>query len=145
MQRIDEKLQIISTIAKIHRANLRELNRRLSKLNLSYIDFLVLRAISDGPRSMVYLTNKYFVTQAAITVTVDRLEEKGLAKRIRDKRDRRVVMKGIIEDGLRTLNEGMKIYEELVEEILNGINEDEIRELLSKLNLILSRIESSID
>jgi DNA-binding MarR family transcriptional regulator len=39
----------------------------------------------------------------------------------------------------------MKIYEELVEEILNGINEDEIRELLSKLNLILSRIESSID
>ncbi|MDT7862683.1 MAG: MarR family transcriptional regulator, partial [Saccharolobus sp.] len=62
-----------------------------------------------------------------------------------DKRDRRVVMKGIIEDGLRTLNEGMKIYEELVEEILNGINEDEIRELLSKLNLILSRIESSID
>jgi len=54
-------------------------------------------------------------------------------------------MKGIIEDGLRTLNEGMKIYEELVEEILNGINEDEIRELLSKLNLILSRIESSID
>jgi DNA-binding MarR family transcriptional regulator len=54
-------------------------------------------------------------------------------------------MKGITEDGLRTLNEGMKIYEELVEEILNGINEDEIRELLSKLNLILSRIESSID
>jgi DNA-binding MarR family transcriptional regulator len=54
-------------------------------------------------------------------------------------------LKGITEDGLRTLNEGMKIYEELVEEILNGINEDEIRELLSKLNLILSRIESSID
>ncbi|NON62041.1 MarR family winged helix-turn-helix transcriptional regulator, partial [Acidianus sp. RZ1] len=78
MQEINEqKIQIFSNIAKIHRAIQRELNKRLESLGITYLDFLILRALDEGQKSMVYLAKRYFVTQASITLAIDRLEERG--------------------------------------------------------------------
>ncbi|WP_338602409.1 MarR family transcriptional regulator [Sulfolobus tengchongensis] len=145
MQRVDEKLQVIGLIARIFRGLQRELNKRLGELGLSYLDFSILRATSEEPRSMVYLANRYFVTQSAITVAVDRLESNGLVRRIRDSKDRRVVVVEITEKGREILKEGNEIYKKLVAEILSDVHDNEVNELIDKLTKILSKIESSID
>ncbi len=137
---INEKLQVISTIAKIHRAIQRELNRRLKDLNLTYLDFLVLRSTIEGPKPMVYIANRYYVTQATITSSVDKLENIGLVRRVRSSEDRRVVLIEITEKGKGIYEEGLKLYRELVEEIMKEIRDEEVLNLLDKLNMILSKL-----
>lgn len=139
---VDEKVQVFNNIIKIYRALQRELNRRLGNLNLNYLDFLVLRAVSDGPKSMISIANRYFVTQASITSSVDKLESIGAVKRTRSKEDRRVILVEITEKGKEIYDEGIRLYRELVEEILRGMKEEEVKELLDKLNYVLSRLEN---
>ena len=135
------RIRVMSTIAKIYRAMSRELNRRLSQLGLSYLDFLVLRATSEGKKSMAYLANRFFVTQSAITASVDKLEEMGLVKRVRDVEDRRKILVEITEKGLETFNKGIEIYKQLVDEVTKDLREDEVVLLLDKLTIILQKLE----
>nr|3GFL_A Chain A, 146aa long hypothetical transcriptional regulator [Sulfurisphaera tokodaii] len=137
----ENRIQIMSTIAKIYRAMSRELNRRLGELNLSYLDFLVLRATSDGPKTMAYLANRYFVTQSAITASVDKLEEMGLVVRVRDREDRAKILIEITEKGLETFNKGIEIYKKLANEVTGDLSEDEVILVLDKISKILKRIE----
>lgn len=137
----ENRIQVMSTVAKIYRAMSRELNRRLSQLGLSYLDFLVLRATSEGKKTMAYLANRYFVTQSAITASVDKLEEMGLVRRVRDTEDRRKIMIEITEKGLETFNKGIEIYKQLADEVTKDLKEDEVILLLDKLSIILQKLE----
>ncbi|AHC52132.1 MarR family transcriptional regulator [Sulfolobus acidocaldarius SUSAZ] len=139
---MDERLQVIVTIAKINRAFQRELNKKLAKLNISYLDHLVLRGIKDGPKPMVELANKYLVTQASITSTVDKLEDMGLVRRERSQDDRRLVLIYITEKGKEVMEEGFKIYRELSEEIMKELKDNQVKSLLEGLSVLLSRLEN---
>lgn len=140
MQKNEEDIQIFSTIAKIHRAIQRELNRRLQKLNITYLDFLILKATNEGPKTMVELAKRFYVTQAAITSAVDRLEKYNLVERRRNSKDRRVIVISITPEGKRTFEEGVKIYKAFASEILGDMGE--MRDVLIKLNRILEKLNS---
>lgn len=137
----EDRIQVMSNIAKIYRAMSRELNRRLGRLGLSYLDFLVLRATSDGPKTMAYLANRYFVTQSAITASVDKLEEMGLVKRVRDKEDRRKIMIEITEKGMDLFQKGKEIYKELAVEVTKDLDEKTVLIIVDNLSKILKRLE----
>ncbi|QXJ28616.1 putative transcriptional regulator [Saccharolobus shibatae B12] len=142
MQKVDERLQLVSTIAKIYRGLIREFNNRLGKvMDLSYLDFSILKATSEEPRSMVYLANRYFVTQSAITAATDKLEAKGLVRRVRDNRDRRVVLVEITPKGMEVLENANELLRNLVNEVLSDVNN--VSELLEGLNKILIKVERS--
>ncbi|EWG06686.1 MAG: transcriptional regulator [Candidatus Aramenus sulfurataquae] len=134
----NEDIQIFSSIAKIYRAMQRELNRRFQKLNISYLDFLILKATSEGPTTMVGLSRRFYVTQPAITSAIDRLEKYHLVERKRSAEDRRVIVITITEEGKRTFEEAVKIYTELASEILKDLGE--MDDVLMKLNKILEKI-----
>ncbi len=135
----DTDISIMSSIAKIHRAFQRELNRRLEYLGLSYLDFLILKATNEGDTTMAKLAKRFFVTQSAITAAVDRLEEVGLVSRGRSVDDRRIITVRITDKGVETFMKGMDIYQGLAREILSDFNEKE--ELLSTLSSILEKID----
>ena len=137
----ENRIQVMSTVAKIYRAMSRELNRRLSQLGLSYLDFLVLRATSEGKKTMAYLANRYFVTQSAITASVDKLEGMGLVRRVRDTEDRRKIMIEITDKGLETFHKGIEIYKQLADEVTKDLKDDEVILLLDKLSIILQKLE----
>ncbi|QXJ31994.1 MarR family winged helix-turn-helix transcriptional regulator [Saccharolobus shibatae] len=142
MQKVDERLQLVSTIAKIYRGLIREFNNRLGKvMDLSYLDFSILKATSEEPRSMVYLANRYFVTQSAITAATDKLEAKGLVRRVRDNRDRRVVLVEITPKGMEVLENANELLRNLVNEVLSDVNN--VSEFLEGLNKILIKVERS--
>ncbi len=139
MQRNEEDIQIFSTIAKIHRAMQRELNRRLESLNLTYLDLLILKAVNEGPKTMVELSKRFYVTQSAITSAVDRLESSHLVERKRNDKDRRVITIVITPEGKKAFEKGVSIYKELASEILESMGD--LSDVMTKLNKILEKIE----
>lgn len=142
MLKNDQRLKVLSDISKIYRALQRELNKRLDKIGLTYLDFLVLKALTEGPSTMVGLSKRFYVTQSAITIAIDRLERNKLVKRERDRQDRRVIYVKITEEGLNAFHQGMEIYEKLAKEVLEGIDEKEIEQTVMTLEKILNKINS---
>ncbi len=136
----DVDISVMSTIAKIHRAFQREMNRRLATLNITYLDFLILKATKEGETTMAKLAKRFFVTQSAITAAVDRLEELGMVTRGRSLEDRRIITVAITDSGLKAFYQGMDIYQGLAREILKRFEGKE--ELLATLRRILEIIDT---
>lgn len=64
----------------------------LEELGLTYPQYLVMLVLwQDGPKPVNGIARRLGLAQNAITPLVDRLEQAGLAERVRGERDRRVV------------------------------------------------------
>lgn len=93
MDDIDEyALQVILTILHII-GNLRNSSvEASSEVELSYPQSLLLYTVLEAESATItQLSNSLKVTQGVVSRMVDRLEEKGLVERSRDREDRRVV------------------------------------------------------
>lgn len=71
-----------------------------------------------------------------ITRLLNRLEKRGLARRIRDKRDRRVIYGKITAPGLKLLQEMDRPIEEYGGEILGHVSQAELRKLIELLEAV---------
>jgi DNA-binding MarR family transcriptional regulator len=82
-----------------------------------------------GPQTMSRLAEMERVTPAAITKLVTALEGEGLAVRVRDALDRRVVRVEATELGSRLLREGRQARVRLIEELMAGLSKTDLAAL----------------
>jgi DNA-binding MarR family transcriptional regulator len=78
-----------------------------------------------------------------ITRLLNRLEKRGLARRTRDKQDRRVIYGKITAEGLRLLREMDAPMEQFGHEMLGHISQSDLRKLIDLLELVRSGGRSS--
>ncbi|MCP6727814.1 MULTISPECIES: MarR family winged helix-turn-helix transcriptional regulator [Metallosphaera] len=133
-------VEVLVRISRVYRAVKREFNRRLESHGLNYIDFLILMTVKESPKSMVYLAKEVLMTQAGITAAIDRLEEKGLVKRERDREDRRIINVQITESGVRATEEAMQVYEEMASELMKDLGIEEKEKLIALLDILQEKI-----
>ncbi|BCS93718.1 MAG: MarR family transcriptional regulator [Metallosphaera javensis (ex Sakai et al. 2022)] len=133
-------VEVLVRISRVYRAVKREFNRRLESHGLNYIDFLILMTVKESPKSMVYLAKEVLMTQAGITAAIDRLEEKGLVKRERDREDRRIINVQITDLGVKATEEAMQIYEEMASELMKDLSVEEKERLIALLDLVQDKI-----
>lgn len=92
-----------------------------------------------GPQTMSRLAEMERVTPAAITKLVTALERDGLAVRVRDSEDRRVVRVKATSTGERLLREGRAARVRLIEELLQGLSKADLA-ALGRAAEILERV-----
>lgn len=79
-----------------------------------------------------------------ITRLLNRLEKRGLARRIRDKRDRRVIYGKITAPGLKLLQEMDRPIEEYGFEILGHVSQTDLRKLIELLEAVRCGRKASV-
>ena len=92
---------------------------------------------AHGEMKMKMLAEKLGVTTGTITVTVDRLEKKGYAKRGTTKEDRRAYIIELTPAGKKAFEDHHKHHLHLTEELMSLLSEEEIAafvKILQKLN-----------
>ena len=92
---------------------------------------------AHGEMKMKKLAERLGVTTGTTTVTVDRLEKKGYAKRGTTKEDRRAYIIKLTSAGKKAFEDHHKHHLHLTEELISLLSEDEIvtfTKLLQKLN-----------
>ena len=73
-----------------------------------------------------------------ITRLLNRLEDRGLVERVRDKRDRRVIYGNITTTGMKLLREMDVPIEKYGREMLSHVGQEKLRQLIELLELVRS-------
>lgn len=88
---------------------------------------------AHGPMRMKELAEKMGVTTGTLTMQVDRLESRGLARRVPHERDRRSWLVELTEKGLKSFEEHDTLHMRLTEEITASLTPEERAQLIAAL------------
>jgi DNA-binding MarR family transcriptional regulator len=96
----------------------------------------VLRNLRSGPRRITELAAEERVTQPAITLLVNRLEERGWVQRVPDPSDRRAVLVSLTPDGEAVFEQLRAEYRALLHEEMASLDDDEVATLASAVEIL---------
>lgn len=88
---------------------------------------------AHGPMRMKELAEKMGVTTGTLTMQVDRLESRGLARRVPHERDRRSWLVELTEKGLKSFEEHDTLHIRLTQEITESLTSEERAQLIAAL------------
>jgi len=124
------------------------LNRDLQRsAGLTLADNLVLCQVAMAPGKrlrMVDIAGLLTIGKSAVTKTVDRLEERGLITRERDRSDRRTVYAGLTAEGEKIFATAQPVFADAVQRHFAGqLDQGEIRQLRVLSERILQQTPES--
>ena len=96
----------------------------------------VLRNLRAGPRRITELAAEERVTQPAITLLVNRLEERGWVQRVPDPSDRRAVLVSLTPDGEAVFERLRAEYRVLLHEEMASLDDEEVATLASAVEIL---------
>jgi DNA-binding MarR family transcriptional regulator len=103
---------------------------------VSLTEIGVLRTLRAGPRRITELAADERVTQPAITLLVNRLQERGWVQRVADPSDRRAVLVSLTAAGEETLEQLRAEYRALLHEEMATLDDSEVRTLASAVDIL---------
>ncbi|GGT96210.1 hypothetical protein GCM10007116_12180 [Sulfodiicoccus acidiphilus] len=128
-----DALKIWDDLFRSFKRVLREAEKKISAVGLTWTEFRILSLICGEPKSMATLANETMLSPAAITSLIDKLESQGYAKRIRCATDRRLVKVELTEEGLALLSKAREIQRAYIESILPSLAQ-ELQDVLMEIN-----------
>lgn len=109
----------------------------LSDYDLTESQFGILEAIQHiGPLCQKDLAAKILKTTANITLTIDKLEKKGLVRRERNLEDRRYYAVHLTEEGQRLISEVFPRVKQRIVENMTTLSESELSEFSRMCKLL---------
>ena len=126
-------------IARARRTIVEAIDTQLAPLDISHAQWIVVLLIGDGVASTAAELCKILIYDpGAMTRLLDRLEKKGVLRRLRAKNDRRAVR-------LELTANGKKLYPRIVaalvgvfNRLLHGFNKSEVRQLEALLKRMVA-------
>jgi|HubBroStandDraft_4_1064222.scaffolds.fasta_scaffold106133_2 DNA-binding MarR family transcriptional regulator len=101
----------------------------------------VMRTLRDGPRRITELATEERVTQPAITLLVNRLEERGWVKRVPDPSDGRAVLVSLTPVGEEAFERLRAEYRALLHEEMATLDDSEVETLAAAVEILDRLIE----
>ena len=132
-----------ATVGILRTADLlrRHVGRVIERYGITHQQYNVLRILRGAhpdPLPTLEIGERMIEQTPGVTRLIDRLEAKGLVRRERCTDDRRLVHCRITEEGLGLLREMDGPVDEADERLLEGLGEEEVRQLVSLLDRIRS-------
>ncbi len=139
-----ERLRLWLKLLKASSLIEEEIRRRLRhELNWTLPRFDVMAALSRAPEGMKMseISKLLRVSNGNITGIVDKLTEEGLALRCAVPGDRRANLVRLTPSGQKVFAEHAVAHEAWIDEMLSGLNADEINEMTAGLNHLTAKLE----
>ena len=129
---------LIKTVRKHMRA---AVDRRMEALALTDAQWRLVLLLADGQGGTASeLARRSMQSSGGMKRTIDRLESKGIIRRIRSKEDRRVVNLELTDKGRVAANRVPAIVHEVNEQVLMAFNAEEVQMLKHYLLRILTTL-----
>lgn len=120
-----------------------DLTQKLKPLKLKLTTFSALVLIVDNPGSrQSQLADALSIERPNFVVVIDELERRALITRERDKKDRRAYSFTATLTGRHLNNKALKIVQAHENELLDGVSDEQFKQLVSTLQLVESNRDS---
>jgi DNA-binding MarR family transcriptional regulator len=142
-RRLDEIAEALPTRA----ATLSRLFLRQASVAVTRTEAGVLYALRAQPFRITELAEREGVTQPAITLLVNRLEERGWLRRGADLNDGRVVLVSLTPAGRSVIDRLRDEYRALLHEDMATLDDDEVETLASAIEILdglIGRLEERV-
>lgn len=103
---------------------------------------LILKAIQNGSLSAGELANRVSLSQGTVTDILNRIEQRGLVKRLRDTDDRRRVFVEATDAGRALLHQSPPLLQERFVQRFNALHKWEQTQLLASLQRIAAMMDA---
>ena len=111
--------------------------------DVSITEIHIIEKIGDYPcRRMSDVARAIGITLATLTVACDKLETKGLIRRLRDRRDKRVVNVSLTPLGMAAYEFHKRFHGEMMRTVLGDLTEEETAALGTSLQKLQNFFES---
>lgn len=109
-------------------------------------DMHVIQVIGTGdPKNMSTIAKELSVTVGTLTIAMNSLVKKGYVTRERGQEDRRVVYISLSEKGRKAYTHHERFHQQMIREVLDGLNPEETEVLLKSLKKLTSWFRSFQD
>ncbi|MBT2722456.1 MarR family winged helix-turn-helix transcriptional regulator [Bacillus sp. ISL-46] len=132
-------LKLFIVLSRAYKAINEHVNKVIQASGLNPTEFAVLELLyHKGDQPMQQIGGKILLASGSITYVVDKLEQKGMLRRIACPKDRRVTHAQITEDGKMFIQDIFPEHAEQIDKLMSSLTETEKLEaidLLKKLGL----------
>lgn len=132
-------LKLFIVLSRAYKAINEHVNKIIQANGLNPTEFAVLELLyHKGDQPMQQIGGKILLASGSITYVVDKLEQKGMLKRIACPKDRRVTYAQITEEGKKFIQDVFPEHAQQIDKLMSSLNEIEKLEaidLLKKLGL----------
>lgn len=142
-EQVNQSLKLFIVLSRAYRDVNENVNKLIQTYGLNPTEFAVLELLyHKGDQPLQQIGGKILLASGSITYVVDKLEQKGLLKRIACPKDRRVIYAHITEEGTSFIEGIFPEHAGHIHELMSGLSEDEKEtaiELLKKLGLSIGK------
>jgi MarR family transcriptional regulator, 2-MHQ and catechol-resistance regulon repressor len=130
-------LKLFVVLSKAYKTIMDRATKDMKRHGLSPSEFMILEVIYAKRRiPLQQIGEKILITSGSITYNIDKLEEKGLLKRVPSAEDRRIIYAEITEQGDAWFGQIFPQHADVIHGLLGTLNAEEKQtaiELLKKL------------
>jgi MarR family 2-MHQ and catechol resistance regulon transcriptional repressor len=136
---VSQSLKLFIVLSRAYKAINEHVNKMIQANGLNPTEFAVLELLyHKGDVPLQQIGGKILLASGSITYVVDKLEQKGLLKRVACPNDRRVTYAQISETGKQFIEKIFPDHAKRIDEIMSSLDENEKEEairLLKKLGI----------
>jgi MarR family 2-MHQ and catechol resistance regulon transcriptional repressor len=134
-----KSLKLFIVLSRAYKAINEHVNKVIQSNGLNPTEFAVLELLyHKGDQPLQQIGGKILLASGSITYVVDKLEQKGLLKRIACPKDRRVTYASITDEGKQLIQEIFPEHAKQIDSLMSSLNDSEKVEainLLKKLGI----------
>ena len=116
-------------IGRARRTIVEAIDQKLAPLEISHAQWIVIMLLGDGAATAAELCKILVYDPGAMTRLLDRLEKKGVLRRVRTKGDRRTVRLELTAEGKRLYPRILEALVQVFNRLLRGFSKSEVRRL----------------
>jgi MarR family transcriptional regulator, 2-MHQ and catechol-resistance regulon repressor len=136
---ISQSLKLFIVLSRAYKALNENVNKIIQTYDLNPTEFAVLELLyHKGDIPLQQIGGKILLASGSITYVVDKLEQKGMLKRIACPKDRRVTYAQITDDGKKFMDDVFPKHAKEIDELMSSLSDSEKTEaiqLLKKLGI----------
>ena len=126
-------------IGRARRTIVEAIDHKLAPLDISHAQWIVVMLLGDGAASTAAEMCKILIYDpGAMTRLLDRLEKKGVLRRVRAKDDRRTARLELTAEGKRLYPRILEALVEVFNRLLRGFSKSDVRQLEHLLKRMLA-------
>jgi len=142
-EQINQSLKLFIVMSRAYRAVNENVNKLIQTYDLNPTEFAVLELLyHKGDQPLQQIGGKILLASGSITYVIDKLEKKGLLKRIACPNDRRVIYAHITEEGKAFIEEIFPEHAGHIDDLMSALTDEEQKtaiQLMKKLGLSIGK------